>query len=109
VKGTDMAGEDGNFEAKVGVIETVDRALPALLALEPDVLCVTGDHSTPVPARGHSWHPVPALIRGTLCGADGEPRFHERAARAGSLGVLPSRDLIAVLLANAGRLDKYGA
>ena len=109
VKGTDMAGEDGNFGAKVETIETVDRALPALLALEPDVLCITGDHSTPVPARAHTWHPVPALVRASLCGADGAARFHERAARAGSLGVLPSRDLIAVLLANAGRLDKYGA
>lgn len=109
VKGTDMAGEDGDFGAKVQAIETVDRALPALLALEPDVLCITGDHSTPVPARAHSWHPVPALVKAPLCGADGAPRFHERAARAGSLGLLEAQDLIAVLLANAGRLDKYGA
>jgi len=109
VKGTDMAGEDGNFAAKVEAVESVDRALPALLALSPDVLCITGDHSTPVPAKGHTWHPVPALIRAPLSGADGAPRFHERSARAGSLGLLPSRDLIAVLLANAGRLDKYGA
>jgi len=109
IKGTDMAGEDGNFDAKVGVIEAVDRVLPSLLALEPDVLCITGDHSTPVPARGHTWHPVPVLVRAALCGADGAPRFHEKTARAGSLGVLESRDLIAILLANAGRLDKYGA
>jgi 2,3-bisphosphoglycerate-independent phosphoglycerate mutase len=109
VKGTDMAGEDGNFAAKVEVVESVDRALPALLALAPDVLCITGDHSTPVPAKAHTWHPVPALIRAPLCGADGASRFHERSARTGSLGLLPSRDLIALLLANAGRLDKYGA
>jgi 2,3-bisphosphoglycerate-independent phosphoglycerate mutase len=109
VKGTDMAGEDGDFGAKVAAIETVDRALPALLALAPDVLCITGDHSTPVPARAHSWHPVPALIHAPLAGADGVPRFHERAARTGSLGLLEAKDLIAVLLANAGRLDKYGA
>jgi 2,3-bisphosphoglycerate-independent phosphoglycerate mutase len=109
VKGTDMAGEDGNFAAKAAVIEEVDRALPDLLSLGPDVLCVTGDHSTPVAVRGHSWHPVPVLIHGRFCGADGAPRFHERAAIAGSLGVLPSRDLMAVLLANAGRLDKFGA
>jgi 2,3-bisphosphoglycerate-independent phosphoglycerate mutase len=109
VKATDMAGEDGNFEAKVAAIERVDRALPALLALGPDVVCVTGDHSTPVAVRGHSWHPVPVLIHARHCGADQAPRFHEKSARAGSLGVIASRDLMAVLLANAGRLDKYGA
>ena len=109
VKGTDMAGEDGDFAAKVAVIESVDAALPALLALQPDVLCITGDHSTPVPMKGHSWHPVPALVRSAVCFADGHPRFHEKACRAGSLGDLASKDLIAVLLANAGRLDKYGA
>ncbi len=109
VKGTDMAGEDGNFDAKVAVIEQTDAALPKLLALKPDVLCVTGDHSTPVPMKGHSWHPVPVLVSGAFCFADGYPRFHEKACRAGSLGTLASRHLMAVLLANAGRLDKYGA
>ena len=109
IKGTDMAGEDGNFKAKVGTIEAVDQALPALLALKPDVLCITGDHSTPVPVRGHSWHPVPVLVHARWCGADAEPRFHEKSARAGSLGTFASRDLMAVLLANAGRLDKFGA
>jgi 2,3-bisphosphoglycerate-independent phosphoglycerate mutase len=109
IKGTDMAGEDGNFDAKVATIEEVDRALPDLLALKPDVLCVTGDHSTPVPVRGHSWHPVPALVHGRWSGADGAARFHEQICRTGSLGVLHSRDLMAVLLANAGRLDKFGA
>ena len=109
VKGTDMAGEDGDFDAKVAVIEQVDQALPALLGLHPDVLCVTGDHSTPVLMKGHSWHPVPALLAGRLAFADGFPRFHEKHARAGSVGTLASRDLIGVLLAMAGRLDKYGA
>lgn len=109
IKATDMAGEDGAFEAKVAAIEEVDRALPALLALEPDVLAVTGDHSTPVAMRGHSWHPVPVMIAARHAFADGFPRFHERHARGGSLGTLPSRDLIALLLAHAGRLDKFGA
>jgi 2,3-bisphosphoglycerate-independent phosphoglycerate mutase len=109
IKGTDMAGEDGDFDAKVRVIEQVDAALPGLLALKPHVLCVTGDHSTPVPMKGHSWHPVPVMVHGPFCGADGAPRFHEKACRAGGLNVLASKDLIAVLLANAGRLDKYGA
>ncbi|MBI3539411.1 MAG: 2,3-bisphosphoglycerate-independent phosphoglycerate mutase [Candidatus Eisenbacteria bacterium] len=109
VKATDMAGEDGDFAAKRAAIEDVDRALPALTALAPDVLCVTGDHATPVAVRGHAWHPVPVMVHGRWCGADGAARFHERACVSGSLGVLPSRDLMAVLLANAGRLDKFGA
>jgi 2,3-bisphosphoglycerate-independent phosphoglycerate mutase len=83
VKGTDMAGEDGDFAAKVAVIEAFDAALPRLLALKPDVLAVTGDHSTPVPVKGHSWHPVPALVSSGVCFADGSPRFHEKACRAG--------------------------
>lgn len=109
VKGTDMAGEDGDFAAKQAVIEATDAALPALLALSPDVLCVTGDHSTPVSVKGHSWHPVPALIHGRWCFADGFPRFHEKNCRGGSFANLASKDLMAVLLANAARLDKYGA
>ncbi len=109
MKATDMAGEDGAFDAKVQAIEAVDRVLPELLAQKPDVLCVTGDHSTPVLVKGHSWHPVPALVWAPFCGADGLARFHERHARQGSLGTLASKDLMAVLLANAGRLDKFGA
>lgn len=109
VKGTDMAGEDGNFDAKVAAIEAVDRDLPLLLGLSPDVLCITGDHSTPVLVKQHSWHPVPALIHGRWCGADHSPRFHEKTARLGSLGTVESRHLMALLLANAGRLDKFGA
>ena len=109
MKATDMAGEDGNFAAKVAAIEAVDEALPKLLALKPDVLCVTGDHSTPVPMKGHSWHPVPVMISGAYAFADGFPKFHEKNCRGGSIGVLASKDLIGVLLANAGRLDKFGA
>ena len=109
VKGTDMAGEDGNFDAKRAVIEAADAALPKLLELRPDVLCITGDHSTPVPMKGHSWHPVPALLHGRYCFADGLPRFHEKLCRQGSFANLMSKDLIALLLANASRLDKYGA
>ncbi len=109
VKGTDMAGEDGNFAAKQAVIEATDAALPQLMALRPDVLCVTGDHSTPVMVKGHSWHPVPALILGPWCFADGASRFTEKACRTGSFANLFSKDLMPVLMANAARLDKFGA
>ncbi len=109
VKGTDMAGEDGDFAAKQSVIEAADAALPQLLALGPDVLCVTGDHSTPCLVKGHAWHPVPVLIHGKWCFADGFARFHEKTCRGGSFAGLRSMDLMPVLMANAARLDKYGA
>lgn len=109
VKQTDQAGEDGDIETKVEVIEEVDRELPRLLDLGPRVLAVTGDHSTPAPMKAHSWHPVPLLLHGPFCGVDGNERFTETHAIRGGVGDLPSADLMGLLLANAGRLAKYGA
>ncbi len=109
VKQTDMAGEDGDLAAKVGYLEEVDAALPALLDLAPDVVAVTGDHSTPAPVAGHSWHPVPVLLAAPHCFIDEAERFTEIDALRGHLGTLPSSHLMGLLLANAGRLAKYGA
>ena len=109
VKQTDQAGEDGDLDAKVAVIEEVDRALPMLLDLEPDVLAVTADHSTPAPMRGHSWHPVPLVINGERAFVDDVERFDEASATAGHLGLLPSTALMGLLFGHAGRLAKFGA
>lgn len=109
VKGTDMAGEDGNFQAKVAAIEETDAALAILMKQMPTVLAVTGDHSTPVPVKGHSWHPQPVMIYSDIAGWDGLDRFTERAANSGSLGVFEAKYLIRLMQANAKRLDKFGA
>lgn len=108
VKGTDMAGEDGNFDAKVRAIEEADAALGQLLP-HVDVVAITGDHSTPVPVKGHSWHPQPVLICSEIAGWDGQERFTERTANLGSLGVFEAKYLIRHMQANARRLDKFGA
>jgi 2,3-bisphosphoglycerate-independent phosphoglycerate mutase len=108
VKGTDQAGEDGNFDAKVRAIEEADAALAQLLP-HVDVLVITGDHSTPVPVKGHSWHPQPVMISGEIAGWDGLDRFTERAANQGSLGVFEAKHLIRLMQANAKRFDKFGA
>ena len=108
-KPTDSAGEDGDFERKVAAIENLDRAVPALRDLGPDVIVVTGDHSTPSQMAAHSWHPVPALIWADRVGRDEATRFGERWCRAGGLGLRPTKDLLAIALACAGRLAKYGA
>jgi len=109
IKYTDSFGEDGNFKEKVKTIEAVDKALPILLQKKPNVLCITGDHSTPTPIKGHSWHPVPVMIHSEYCGFDDAPRFTENNCNKGSLGIFQSKHLINYLLANAMKLSKFGA
>jgi len=109
LKYTDSRGEDGAFDAKVKVIEQADAMLPRLLALKPDVLIISGDHSSPARLKGHSWHPVPTLLYSEVCGVDSVSVFSERACAGGALGVLPAVDLMPLAMANAGRLAKFGA
>jgi 2,3-bisphosphoglycerate-independent phosphoglycerate mutase len=109
VKKIDSYGEDGNFKAKASKIEEFDKALPDILGLNPDVLVITGDHSTPSLLRGHSWHPVPVLLKspyvlGYTCKA-----FSERECLKGEFGIFPTVNLMTLALANAGRLKKFGA
>ncbi len=108
-KDTDKAGEDGDFDAKVRALERLDRAIPEIRALKPDVLIVSGDHATPSVLAGHGWQPVPVAIWSRYCGADGVTAFTERACSAGSLGVIPSQHLMPLVMANALRLTKFGA
>ncbi len=109
VKKTDTCGESGDFDGKVKAIEEVDALLPRLLALNPDVIFVGGDHSSPAVLRSHSWHPVPALLYGRHVRADGIAEFGERVCSRGGLGILPATHIMPLALANAGRITKYGA
>jgi len=108
-KDTDKAGEDGNFDAKVQALERLDRAIPEIRALGPDVLIVSGDHATPSILSGHGWQPVPVIVWSRYCGADSVTAFTERACSAGSLGVIPAQHLMPLVMANALRLTKFGA
>src|SRR5271154_2867455 len=108
-KYTDKAGEDGNFAAKKKAIEDFDAALPILLKKKPDVLVVTGDHSTPCAMKCHSWHPQPVLLHSAASGSDKLEPFTETGANSGSLGVFKSKFLIRLMQANAKMFDKFGA
>ena len=108
-KYTDSTGEDGNFDAKVKRIEELDAAIPRITALSPNVLIVTGDHSTPSYLRSHSWHPVPTLLVSDCCRPDGHTTFGENTSARGGLGQFKAKYLMALALSNAGRLAKYGA
>lgn len=109
VKQTDTCGEQGDFEGKVKVIEAVDACLPGLMALQPDVVIVGGDHSSPAVMQFHSWHPVPLLIYSQFVRPDEIAEFGEHACSRGSLGTIPATSIMPIALANAHRLEKYGA
>lgn len=109
VKKTDSAGEDGDFDRKVHVIEEVDSQIPRLLALKPDVVAITGDHSTPAVLKSHSWHPVPLLLYSVSSREGGVAEFGETVCSKGPLGRFPSKELMPLLVAHALRFGKFGA
>ena len=108
-KYTDSTGEDGNFAAKVQRTEELDSCIPRITALKPDVIMVTGDHSTPSKMKSHSWHPVPTLLAADTCRFDGSTEFSESACLRGGLGQFEAKYLMMLGMAHAGRFDKYGA
>ncbi len=108
-KYTDSRGEDGNFAEKVRMIEQLDEIIPRIVALKPQVLIVTGDHSTPARLASHSWHPVPTLLVADTCRPDGLTAYGEKYALQGGLGHFPAVQLMPLALAHAERLGKFGA
>ena len=109
VKQVDTAGEDGDFEGKVKAIEQVDNCIKEIMALKPEVVVVTGDHSTPAIMGLHSWHPVPTIIYSKWCRPDRITKFSEYNCVQGSLGRFPATQLMPLTMANARKLGKFGA
>ncbi len=109
VKKTDSAGEDGNFAQKVSVLEDVDKMIPHIEGLNPEVIVVTGDHSTPAILKAHSWHPLPLLIASRWSRPSGITNFSETQCGRGPLGVIPSTTIMTLAMAHAQRLEKFGA
>jgi 2,3-bisphosphoglycerate-independent phosphoglycerate mutase len=108
-KYTDKTGEDGDLDAKVQRIEEMDAAIEKLLAGDPDVLLVTGDHSTPPSIKAHSWHPVPVLMKAPFLRGGDADRWTERTCLTGQIGRIPAKELLPLAMAHAGKLEKYGA
>jgi 2,3-bisphosphoglycerate-independent phosphoglycerate mutase len=108
-KYTDSTGEDGNFDARVKRIEELDAIVPRLTQLNPTVMVVTGDHSTPALLKNHSWHTVPTLLVSDCCRTDDCQAFSEKESLRGGLGQFEAKYLMSLALANAGRLGKFGA
>lgn len=107
-KPADAAGEDGDFDGKVKCLEELDRHIPRILDLEPDVLMVAGDHATPAIMASHSWHPVPFMLHSRLTLGEGVDGFNERDCAQGSIGRIPAETIMLLALSHAGKLGKYG-
>jgi len=109
IKKTDSAGEDGDFERKVKLIEEADKSIPVLTGLKPDVIVVTGDHSTPATLKGHSWHPLPIVLCSEWCRRDRVGEFSESACISGGLGRFPATQIMPLAMAHALKLAKFSA
>lgn len=109
IKDPDKAGEDGDFDAKVAALERIDGIVPEIAGTDPDVLVVTGDHSTPAALAKHSWHPVPVMLHGATARVGGTASFTEAECARGVLSRLPMMALMPMALGHAGKLKKYGA
>ncbi len=107
-KPADAAGEDGDFDAKVRCLEELDPFIPEILALEPEVLMVAGDHSTPAIMAAHSWHPVPFMLHSKLTKGQGVPTFDEKACALGAIGTIPATSVMVLGLSHAGKMTKFG-
>ena len=107
-KPADAAGEDGDFDAKVKCLEDLDPFIPEILALEPDVLMIAGDHATPAIMAAHSWHPVPFLLHSKLTKGQGVPTFDEKACALGAIGSIPATSVMVLGLSHAGKMTKFG-
>lgn len=108
-KEIDTAGEDGNFEKKVALIEKFDKLLLEILKLDFSVIAIASDHSTPALLKGHSWHPSPFLLYSKFSRNKEKIKFCEKSCQKGSLGIFKAQKVIPLLLAYSLRLKKFGA
>ncbi len=108
-KAADARGEDGDFQGKVEALEEIDAYAGKAAELNPDVLVVTGDHSTPAFMKKHSFHHVPVLLRSRYARVDNVKNFDEKSCITGSIGMMRTAYLMGLVLAHSGRIAKYGA
>jgi 2,3-bisphosphoglycerate-independent phosphoglycerate mutase len=98
IKGPDEFGHDGDAKGKKKNIEDIDRRFFGTLIEELNdnytAIVVSGDHSTPCIAKGHSDDPVPLLVSGPNVTQDGSARFTETYAKKGSLGLVMGADVL---------------
>jgi 2,3-bisphosphoglycerate-independent phosphoglycerate mutase len=110
-KTPDSKGEDSDYPGKVKALEAFDEVFPELFEIinpETDVIALTGDHSTPSLVGAHSFHAVPLAVFSAKNRRIGDAtEFNEKACLSGTFGRIRGVELMASLLARAGKLNKF--
>jgi len=111
VKGCDVAGHDGDPDAKVQLIERLDKMVGMLVdaADEYTYIILTADHSTPIAVRDHSGDPVPIAFWGPGIRIDSTQAFDERSVVGGGLLRIRGVDIMNILTNLMTVQPKYGA
>lgn len=109
VKPTDSYGEDGNWKAKKGFIEKIDKAADVLLEVPDALIVITADHSTSSELKAHTGDPVPLLISGSGVRVDGIEEFGERQCAKGGIGRIKGVQLMPEIVNLLGKAKLYGA
>ena len=112
VKGVDDAGHDKSLKIKVEQIEKSDKAIGVMikdLQEKPfdTIICVTGDHTTPVKYGDHSHEPVP-IVLGTVKTSenlDASLKFDEITCSKGRLGRFAGSEIVPLLLKYRSKLQ----
>lgn len=105
VKCTDDCGHDGDFVGKTVALERIDQMISLILNDSrmreiPNVIAITGDHSTPCSIRDHSTEPVPFVVaytNGKILGGRLDSHFDEISCASGQLGRITGSSVIPII------------
>jgi 2,3-bisphosphoglycerate-independent phosphoglycerate mutase len=103
VEAPDEAGHNGHIMEKVKAIENFDNKITGRILKELSDkidyrVLILPDHPTPIKKRTHTADPVPFAIAGKGIDPDDVAVFTEKAAKAGSMGLIQGSGLIRFLL-----------
>ncbi len=111
VKGCDVAGHDADPDAKLQMIERMDKMVGMCVDAvdEQTYIILTADHSTPVAVQDHSGDPVPIAFWGPGVRTDPVQAFDERSVVGGGLLRIRGVDIMNILTNLMGVQEKFGA
>lgn len=111
LKGGDIAGHDGDAQAKVAFIEKADEVVGHLMkSVDSETYIVlTSDHATPVSIKDHSGDSVPITFWGPDVRVDSVQAYDERSVVCGGQLRIPGTAVMNTLTQLMNVQEKFGA